>query len=377
MRKHVSYSSVWPARATIAALAGSLLLTAACSRTASQAPPDPPGVPVTVAKVESRTVPVVVTAIGQAVAFSAVSLKPQVSAELMSVHFTEGQDVHKGDLLFTLDKRPFEAALAQAQATLARDKAQAQNAAAQAQRSAKLFAAGIAAREQNDQAQADASAQAASVHADEAAVETARLQLEYCTIYSPIDGRTGTLLVHVGNLVKGNDVPVLVTINQIAPIYVDFSVPEQYLAEVKKYLGSGHLEVQAFLPDDPQHPESGSLSFYDNQVDSTTGTIKLRGTFPNPSRRLWPGQFVNCVVRLSQQLNAIVVPSQAVQEGQQGPYVFVVKPDMTADLRLVSVERSFEGQSVISSGLAAGETIVTDGQLRLAPGSKVELKSGL
>lgn len=355
----------------------SVLFSAACSRTASQEPPAVPGVPVTVTKVESRTVPVVVTAIGQATAYSSVSLKPQVSAELLSVHFTEGQDVRKGDLLFTLDKRPFEAALAQAQATLAKDKAQAQNAAAQAQRSAKLLAAGIAAREQNDQAQADASAQAAAVKADEAAVETARLQLEYCTIYSPIDGRTGTLLVHVGNLVKGGDVPVLVTINQLAPIFVDFSVPEQYLAEVKKYLGWGHLEVQAVLPDDPQHPETGSLTFYDNQVDSTTGTIKLRATFPNSNRRLWPGQFVNCVVRLSEQPNAIVVPSQAVQDGQQGQYVFVIKPDMTADLRLVSVGRSFQGQSIIASGLAVGETVVTDGQLRLAPGSKVELKNGL
>jgi multidrug efflux system membrane fusion protein len=312
-------------------------------------------------------------AIGQAQPYSTVSVKPQVTAQLMAIHFTEGQDVNKGELLFTLDKLPFETALAQAQATLTKDKAQSANSAAQQQRYAKLLAAGIASKEQTDQLQAQADADRAVVAADTAAVETARLQLEYCTITAPISGRTGALQVYPGNLVKANDVPVLVVINQVTPIYVDFSVPERYLGEITKYLAAGRLPVQAYTPDDAAHPESGTLTFFDNTVDAATGTLKLRATFPNSDRRIWPGQFLNCVVRLSEQENAVVVPSAAVQTGQQGQFVFVVKSDMTADMRPVTAGAQHDNETSIEKGVQSGETVVTDGQLRLVPGAKVEI----
>jgi multidrug efflux system membrane fusion protein len=276
-------------------------------------------------------------------------------------------------LLFSLDKRPFQAALQQAQANLARDRAQAQIAEVQAQRYAKLFQEGVVAKEQFDQLKANAEAAQASVRADEASAEYDKLQLQYCSIYSPVDGRTGALMVHVGNLVKANDVPILIVINQIQPIYVDFSIPEQYLAEVKRYMAAGKLTVEADLAGNPP-PEMGVLSFVDNTVDQTTGTIKLKGTFTNAQRRLWPGQFVNTVLRLAEQENAVVVPSQAVQTGQDGNYVFVVKANQTAESRKVVVERAQGAETVIAQGLVPGETVVTDGQLRLVDGSKVQVK---
>ena len=233
----------------------------------------------------------------------------------------------------------------------------------------------MASREKYDQLQTSADASDAAVRADEAAVEYAKLQLQYCFIYSPIDGRTGSLMVHVGNLTKANDVPILVIINQINPIYVDFSVPEDTLAEVKKYMASRPLKVRAVIPDDPQHPEQGRLSFVDNAVDNTTGTIKLKGTFQNLNRRLWPGQFVNVVLTLAEQPDAIVVPSQAVQNGQEGQYVFVVKADNTAEARPVVTGRRLEAETVILKGVAPGERVVTDGQLGLVSGAKVEIKT--
>jgi multidrug efflux system membrane fusion protein len=335
--------------------------------------PADPGAPVSVAVATTKNVPVEIHAIGQAQPYSTVSVKPQVTAQLMAIHFREGQDVNKGDLLFTLDKQPFETALAQAQATLAKDKAQALNSAAQQERYAKLLAAGIASKEQIDQFQAQADADRALVKADAAAVETARLQLQYCTITAPISGRTGALQVYPGNLVKANDVPVLVVINQVTPIYVDFSVPERYLAQVTKYLAAGRLPVQGYTPDDVAHPESGTLTFFDNTVDAATGTLKLRATFPNTDRRIWPGQFLNCVVRLSEQENAVVVPSAAVQTGQKGQFVFVVKSDMTADMRPVTAGAQHNNETSIEKGVQTGETVVTDGQLRLVPGAKVEI----
>ncbi len=356
---------------------GLLLLAAGCSRTSSQPPPPNPAVPVTVAKASQKPMPVEIRAIGTGEAYSTVSIKSQVNAQVETVHFQQGQLVKKGELLFMLDRRPFQAALDQALGTLARDKAQAEIAAVQAQRYAKLFQEGVAPREQADQYQATADASQAAVRADEAAVEYAKLQLEYCTIASPIDGQTGSVLVYPGNLVKANDVPILVVINQISPIYVDFSIPEQNLADVKKYMAEGKLQVQAALPNDPQHSEVGTLNFVDNAVDPTTGTIKLKGTFPNPRRRLWPGQFVNVVLRLAEQSNAIVVPSQAVQTGQSGQYVFVVKPDMTVESRSVLISRTVGGDSVVEKGIAAGETVVTDGQLRLVPGAKVQVRNAV
>jgi len=336
----------------------------------------PAAVPVSVATVVQKTVPIQVRAIGNAEAYSTVSIKAQISGELTAVHFREGEDVHKGQLLFTIDPRPFRAALQQAQANLARDKANAENARVQAARYAKLFEEGVAPREQYDQMRTSADALDAAVRADEAAVEKAKLDLQYCTIYSPIDGRTGSLMVHPGNLTKANDVPILLVINQLNPIYVDFSLAQQYLAEVKKYMAEGKLKVEAILPDDAQHPELGKVSFVDNAVDTTTGTIRLKATFANQQRRLWPGQFVEVVLALTERPNAIVVPAQALQSGQNGQYVFVVKADHTVESRPVAAGSTVRGETVVEKGLQPGETVVTDGQIRLVPGSKVEVKVG-
>ena len=344
---------------------------AACTNTAETAPNL--AVPVAAAKVVQKTVPIELTAIGSGEAYSSVSIKAQVNAVLEQVHFTQGDFVKKGQLLFTLDARPFQAALEQAQATAAHDKAQAGLDEVQAQRYEKLFEAGVTPKEQLDQTKATAVAQEAAVQADEAAVQSARLQLEYCQIYSPVDGRTGALEVYPGNLVKQNDVPILVVINQIAPLYVDFSIPEQYLSVIKKYMAQGRLQVEATPYGDP-NPETGYLTFVDNSVDATTGTIKLKATFPNANHSLWPGQFSTISLRLAEQENAIVVPTQAVQTGQSGDFVFVVTADMTAESRPVKVARTLGDESVISQGLAPGETVVTDGQLRLIPGIKVQFK---
>jgi membrane fusion protein, multidrug efflux system len=330
-------------------------------------------VPVTVATAVQKTVPIDLTAIGAAEAFSTVSIKSQVNAVLEQVHFKQGDFVKKGDLLFTLDARPFKSALEQAEATLARDKAQLELDHLEAQRYQKLFEAGVTAREQFDQQQANESAQTALTRADEAAVEQTKLMLEYCTIYSPVDGRTGALQVYPGNLVKQNDVPILIVINQVSPIFLDFAIPEQYLNVVKKYMAGGRLQVEA-TPYGDTKAEVGLLTFVDNTVDNTTGTIKLKGTFTNDDHRLWPGQFSTVSLRLSEEENATVVPSQAVQTGQTGDFVFVVKSDMSAESRPVKVARTIGGDAVISQGIQPGETVVTDGQLRLIPGIKVQIK---
>jgi membrane fusion protein, multidrug efflux system len=349
-------------------------LLLACSNTTA-APPAMPAVPVVAAAVEQKDMPVQVQAIGSVEAYSMVAVKTQITGELTKVNFEEGQDVRKGDLLFELDKRPFEADLKKQEANLAHDIAQAELAHVQVKRYAALLKEGVIAKEQYDQIQSNADALDAAVQADKAAVENARVQMQYCSIYSPINGRVGTLLIHQGNMIKANDVP-LVTINQIEPIRVAFMVPEQYLGEVKKFASSGKLPVQAAIQGDSK-PAAGKLSFIDNTVDSTTGTIKLKGEFANRDRRLWPGQFVNVTLTLNTQPNAIVVPSQAVNTGQQGPFVFVIKPDMTVETRPVTVMRSGNGQAVIDKGLAVGERVVTDGQLRLVPGAKVEIKQAV
>ncbi|MGA7920802.1 MAG: efflux RND transporter periplasmic adaptor subunit [Candidatus Acidiferrales bacterium] len=346
---------------------------AACSTQTAQTAPNL-AVPVTVAKAEQKTVPINLTAIGTAEAFSTVSIKSQVNAVLEQVHFRQGDFVKKGDLLFTLDARPFQSSLAQAQANLARDRAQEELNKVQAARYEKLYAAGVAPKEQFDQMKANADAQEALVHADQAAEQSAKLQLQYCTIYSPVDGRTGALQVYPGNLVKENDVPVLVVINQISPIFLDFAVPEQYLGVVKKYMDRGRLQIEA-TPYGETTAETGYLTFVDNSVDNTTGTIKLKGTFPNNDHRLWPGQFSTVSLRLAEQEKATVVPSQAVQSGASGDFIFVVKSDDTVESRPVKVARQIGGESVISSGVAPGDTVVTDGQLRLIPGIKVQVKT--
>lgn len=330
-------------------------------------------VPVNVAKVVQKTIPVELTAIGSGEAYSTVSVKAQVNAILEEVHFTQGDFVTQGQLLFTLDARPFQAAVDQAAGTLARDKAQAELAVVEAERYEKLFTEGVGSKEQFDQQKATADAQQALVQADEAALQAAKLQLEYCKIYSPIDGRTGALGVTPGNLVKENDVPVLIVIAQVTPLYMDFSVPEQYLGPIKSFMEKGPLLVQATPYGDTQ-AQTGKLSFVDNSVDNTTGTIKLKATFPNPDHRLWPGQYSNVSLRLSEEEHATIVPSEAVQTGQSGDYVFVVTADSHAEQRTVKVSRTAGQDTVIANGVSPGEMVVTDGQLRLLPGIKVQIR---
>jgi membrane fusion protein, multidrug efflux system len=339
-----------------------------------------PAVPVVVSTVARKTVPVQVEAVGKVEPLSTVAVLARVGGELTGVHFTEGQEVQKGQVLFTLDPRPYQAALDQAQAAVARDKAVAANSASDLKRYGDLVQKEYVTREQYDRIAAETTSAGATVKADEAAVEAARLQLEYCTIRSPLSGRTGSLLVHQGNLVKANDAQPLVVINQIRPIYVSFSVPQAQLPAIERYRSAGRLTVEA-LPAEgggapQQGPQQGTLSFIDNQIDRSTGTILLKATFPNESRTLWPGQFTKVRLTLARQADAVVVPAQAVQTGQQGQYVYVVRPDQTVEPRTVQVSRTVGGDTVIAAGLTPGETVVTDGQLRLAPGVKVKTREG-
>ncbi len=355
---------------------GALLFTAACGTQSNQAKPSMMlgPVPVTVAQVGQETVPNEVHAIGTGEAYSTVTVMSQVDGVIQKVGFVEGQNVKAGDLLFTIDPAPFEASLRQAEANLARDQAQAKYAEAQLKRNQKLYQSGIISVDQYDQFQSNAQALEAAVRADEAAIQNARIQLSYCTIRSPISGRTGSLLVHPGNLIKNNSTS-LVVINQVSPIYVDFYVPEQYLDPIRAGLAAGRRMTVTARIAGQASPEVGYLSFVNNTVDSSTGTVLLKGTFPNPRHRLWPGQFVNVDLVLSAQPNAVVVPSQAVQTGPHGQYVYVVKADHTVALQPVEVGTTYQGSTVIAQGLTPGETVVTDGQLRLYPGAKILVKS--
>lgn len=333
-------------------------------------------VPVTIAPVEQKSIPLEIQGIGTVIAATTVAVRAQITGEMTAVHFREGDDVRQGQVLVELDRRPLEAALQQAEATLQRDVAQANNAKASAARYRDLQQRGIATKEQVDQITTQAAALDATVNADKAAVANAKVQLDYATIEAPIAGRTGLLQIHPGNLVRAQDTTPIVTINRITPVYVSFAIPEAQLPQLKRYMASGQLVVRAQPSGDAGEPSVGRLNFIDNSVDVTTGTIKVKGIFPNQDRRLWPGQFVNVVVTLSQDKNAIVVPTTAVQAGQQGTYVFVVKPDQTVELRMVTVARTKDAETVIESGLKPGETVVTDGQLRLVPGSRISVKGG-
>jgi len=388
-------------------LAGAALLTS-CSRSSAGSKSAQAGaeqaVPVMVASAVQKAAPIEVRAIGTVEAYTTVSIKSQISGQVQRVHFREGQDVKPGDLLFTIDPRPFESALKQTEATLARDTARAkeaeanvardiaqgQNAELDALRYAELVKEGVVSKEQAERVRTTAAALAAAVEASKAAVESARsaieadraavqsakVQLSFCYIRAPMSGRTGNLIIHEGNVVKANENPALVVINQLTPIYVNFSVPEQYLAEIKKRMASGKLKVDAAPQNAPQ-PAAGVLTFIDNAVDSTTGTIRLKATFANQDRRLWPGQFANVVLILGQQQDAVMVPTPAVQSGQTGPFIFVVKPDLTVESRPVKPGRSFGGETVVEQGIRPGERVVTDGQLRLVPGARIEIKSKL
>jgi len=373
----------------------------ACSDEKSKKPVSVPS-PVTVSMVAQKTVPVQLRAIGNVQAYSTVTVKSKVGGELVGVHFKEGQDVKTGDLLFTIDPRPFDSALKgaearlesdvaqlqQTKANLERDLARAKNAQEDTRRYEFLIQKGVVARQLYEKVRMDADVLEATVRADQAtienaeaavradraAVENVKIQLGYCSIRSPIDGRTGSLIVKQGNIIKADDIS-LVVINQIVPIEVAFSIPEQKLPEIKKYIASGKIQVEVSVPANGEQFEKGFITFIDNAVDTSTGMIRLKGTFANKERKLWPGQFVNLVLTLTTEPNVIVVPSQAVQTGQEGQYVFVVKSDLTVESRPVVVGRTVDGDAVIQKGLQTEEKVVTDGQLRLYPGAKVEIKN--
>jgi multidrug efflux system membrane fusion protein len=332
-------------------------------------------VPVTVGTAARQDVPVEVRAIGHVEPYSTVQLKARVGGEVTKVGFKDGEDVQKGQLLFQIDPRPYEALLAQARAQLERDRAMAKWSEDEVKRYAGLVQKDYVTREQFDSTRSNAAAAMATVKADEAAVENARLQLSYCAVTAPISARAGSVLVYPGNQVKGNDDKPLVVLNQIQPVYVSFAVPESSLDAIRRHTGPGQkLPVAASASGDPSHAETGELTFLDNTVDPTTGTILLKATFSNQNEVLWPGEYVDVVLRLATEPGAIVVPSQAVQTGQAGQYVYVVKNDLTVESRPVKVSRTHGSLSVVANGLQAGERVVTDGQLRLSPGAKVEIK---
>lgn len=330
-----------------------------------------PAVPVTSAPVVLKTVPVRLYAIGNVESYTTVALKARVDGQIVSVHFKEGDEVRQGAVLFELDPRPFTASLRQAQANLAKDKALLDRAVEQDKRYKDLLEKNFISPDAYEQVRTNAETAAATVSGDQAAIESARLSLEYCTIRAPVTGYAGRIQIQQGNLVRANDTNPLVTINQVVPIYTSFSVPEQSLADIRKYQANGELRVQTRLADSSHALVTGRLSFIDNSADTTTGTIKLKAEFPNTDKTLWPGQFVNVVLTLYEQKGAVVAPSAAVQDGPNGQYVFVVKADQTIELRGIKVTRVDGEDTIIAAGLKPGEQIVTVGQLRLAPGTRV------
>jgi len=348
-----------------------VFMLAACSGNAENNQGPKPA-PVTVNIALKKDVPVVLKAIGTVEPHNTVSVRARVAGEITRIAFKEGQDVSQGDLLFTIDPRRYQAALEGALADLDRDNARLKSAKEDVRRYAELVKKDYVTSQAYDQTIANADALKATVAADRAAVQNARVNLDYCTVRSPITGRTGNLLVKLGNVIKAEDQPVI-TINQIVPVNVSFSVPEEYLADIRHYAADGTLDVEAAFPDQKAPNFKGELSFINNTVDGSTGTILLKATFPNRDKALWPGQFVNVTLRLVASRSAVVVPSQAVQRGQQGEYVFVVKNDMSVEARTVQLGQRIDGDTVIQKGLAAGERVVTDGQLRLFPGAKVAL----
>ncbi len=382
----------------IVAISVSIILITGCGQ--KKVAPIVQTVPVTVGTVIQKDEPIEISNVANVQSYSTVTVFAQVAGLLNKAYIKEGQDVKEGELLFTIDPSPFEAALRkteatldkdiaqnkQAIATLNKDSAQMINAKVDAQRYVKLLKDGVVTQEDTDNIRTTADALEATVQADIAAiksteeairadkadVENAKIQLGYCTIRSPMNGRAGSFMFYPGNVIQ-NSVSALVTINQIVPIYVTFTVPEQELPRIKQYMAVNKLVVEAMVPNDEKNPIDGELVFVDNKVDQSTGTIMLRASYPNKDRRLWPGQYVKVAIRLTTEPNRLVVPNQAVQNGQQGQYVFVVKNDQSVELRPVTVERTFHQDAIISNGLSVGETVVTDGQLRLVPGTKVDI----
>ncbi len=355
-------------------IAGMALLAASCSQRTSEFHVIPPAAPVTVAVAVQKDVPVEIRSIGNVEAYSTVSVKTQVEGLLSRVCFKEGQEVQKGDLLFMIDPRPFQAMLRQSDANLAKDAAQMRMAEVDLRRYDDLLKDGVVSRQEYDRRHADYESLRAMVQADEAAAANARLQLGYCRIRSPIRGRIGNLAVNQGNVVKANDT-ILVTINQTKPIYATFYLPEHALPEIRKYTTMGSLKAEAIIPKNENHPVIGEVTFINNEVNNTTGTVLCKAVFVNEDEFLWPKQFVLVTVTLTTMHNVLVAPTQAIQTGQNNRYVFVVKPDLTVELRPVIPGNSYNQETVITSGLQPGERVVTDGQLRLAPGVKVEIKN--
>jgi multidrug efflux system membrane fusion protein len=381
------------------ALLAALLLTGCNSPKAQSAPAMPP-VPVSVAVAAQESLPVDIRAIGSVEPFETVQVKSQIAGQLMSVHFTEGGNVNQGDLLFEIDPRPYrdalrqmeaalsrdQAQLRQAEANLARDTAQSKFTEADAARNQELSKLGVVARSQSDQIRANSDALLESMRADQAAIESARaaiesdksaidrakLDLTYCEIRSPISGRAGNLLVHAGNYVKSNGDTTLVVINRLRPIFVTFGVPEEKLAAIRQGDTVRKLPVQVTPQESAGKVAQGVLSVIDNTVDTATGTIKLKATIPNEAGLLWPGQFVNVSLRLDTLRNAITVPAEAVQPGARGQFVYVVKPDQTVESRNVTVGATVGRKAIVETGVAPGETVVTDGQLRLYPGARIQ-----
>jgi multidrug efflux system membrane fusion protein len=332
-----------------------------------------PAAPVVVAIAEQRNVPVQLEAIGTVDAYSTVAVKARVDGQIVTVNFREGQAVRRGDVLFRIDPRPFQAALKQAEANALRDAAARDQARSQERRYKELMDKNFISREAYAQIATNAQTADAVAEASRAALENARLNLEYCTIASPIDGFAGRVLLQAGNLVKANDVNPLVVINQVKPIYVTLAVPEQQLPEVRKYQARAPLPVEALAAGGAQPLARGDLVFMDNAVDPATGTIRLRARFANDDVALWPGQFVNVRLRLYQQPDAVVVPSVALQTGPNGQYLYIVNSDDTVALRPVTVTRTVGDASVVN-GVGAGTRVVTGGALRLAPGMKVRVR---
>jgi membrane fusion protein, multidrug efflux system len=348
-----------------------VLASAACSK-----PPRPerPRVTVTVAAARLRSVAVELSAIGTVTPIQSVAVRSQVGGLLMTVGFEEGQDVRSGQVLFRIDPRPYQAALDQALAGMARDRVQLANAQQQVTRYEELARTQMATREQYDQFRTNADVLAAAVVADSAAVQAARLNLEYCTLRARISGRTGGLLVREGNLVRAGDASPLVVINQLHPIAVSFAVPQQYLDDIQRFSRDRRLEAVIRPQDDTTRPMTGSLTFINNQVDSTTGTITLKATFANADDRLWPGEYVAVKLVLDVQADVLTVPAQAVMTGQAGSFVYVLNADRSARVQAVAVGRAVDDEVVIDSGLVAQQVVVTDGQMRLVPGAKVDIK---
>ncbi len=339
-------------------------------------PPAPHGVPVLAGKAVQKSMPVIIEAIGTIEAYNSITVYSRVVGQLLKIHFKEGQDVKKGDLIFTIDPAPFKEKLKNAEAKLAQDLAQLKYNEAEAKRYVYLFEKGAVAKSDYENKQTLAAASEAIVKADMADLDNARLNLEFCYIRAPFDGRTGAYMAHEGTMVKDNDTKLTV-INQITPIYARFSVPEKQLPEIRKYLTGSGVKVRVYPPGFKDKSAEGTLSFIDNAVDAATGMIIMKATFPNKERSLWPGQFVNVTLQLTEEPNAIVVPASAVQISQVGNYIFVVKADHKAELRNVVVSRTIGEEAVIAKGISAGETVVTDGQLKLRDGLPVEIRDTL